>query len=1350
MQSIRTLGISLLLAILSLPVFAQERFVPQISGNIVALSDTSVCQRGFGVDGFFANQVGRLADAERGIDYLAVFCAQHVNGASYFYSTRSSIEAALEASQAGCNGISSDRIGNYGEVVEPCAPYGIAIRGGGSTAMLQGFMTGTGVQSSSTTTSGQTTQSAQSAQSTVTTTQTTTVTTTQTTTTLATASQYAWSVISTGVQLDVTADYAAFRLLAYSIHDGTRDANGQGVNYVVADSGETVTIVEGVDAGSSLKLFALDSDTVVIVSNYENMADARYLVADADGVRFESAPTEYSYFTVRTPLESSAAQFGFITFESEAMPGYVLRHRGFRLWLDAINASSSSLERRDSTFLTLMIGASAPDVSMSVSTASGSASVATGSSTMVTTASVQMTAVQRVAQYMESHWGLMAAVDRRACGVETGGGGGFGERRVRTNSHGDVHIFTPDGLTYDFMAGGEFMLVASQDNSVAVQTRQTIHTDDPSVSSNTAVAFMVGETVLEFYADSEGQRFYVDGQSTEFPQATFQIPGGGVIEPDGQGRSGPRYIITWPNNSFSARVNVYQGFLNVGVDGTGGTYSGLIGDLDGNPKNDILPRNGTALICPPAGASDIVRFGDSWRLTTEETLLRAELHEEREILVTEFGTGERLNVETAIYQALETNFTGMSAETSVDVGLVVAVLTSLYEVDENTATEAVTHLFERQGYTEVTQGLTVANITSVVTTYHEQYETRTIETMDIERRAVAQRICEANGVLDPLALATCVMDVGLTQNEIFVESAQGFEQSIDDLPVERRFTGSSTNNLLAVDVILPPARVIELVGPPDVVPSLGRRAIVVPPALTVTQVTGVPTVTLQCMGGAQVPLTGIGIVNNMLSRVEGTGEFPENCYGYDIEVVDGDVQLTTACHTPDGVYASALSLSELPAFAAMLDSPSCVNRSENVTSVQTRVTDITTQVSGNACSGADYPTPAELLADEPLAGGVVIYCATHARGLTYRHEFGRTLEEALTRVAQTCPPAAQANVGRRGEVVIPCREVGRAERDFSFGGGQGGLDRDVQVRVTVPIITITEVPPEVTLTLVPEPGLTASCNTEAPIALEGINAIEGLLSYAEGTQSEFQNSCFDIELFETEEDVVLQATCFNEDGSDAQTSAISLLGVPALLELAQSASCQPEPEPEPEQCTPEDLMGPPLLDDGLYHVFSEDGLEADFPDRGDFVLIRSESAGIEVHARRDLWVADRSESVFTALFMVVGTDTIEVHAAPEPGLLINGEVPEAMAEEGADGLDLPGGGRITPAGPMGFEVSWPETSFSMRVTLYAGSHLVPEIRPDVSLAYQGLVRFTSQWMLEGSASGFSVPLGGDPTCSCGQ
>ncbi|SMX38615.1 hypothetical protein [Maliponia aquimaris] len=131
-------------------------------------------------------------------------------------------------------------------------------------------------------------------------------------------------------------------------------------------------------------------------------------------------------------------------------------------------------------------------------------------------------------------------------------------------------------------------------------------------------------------------------------------------------------------------------------------------------------------------------------------------------------------------------------------------------------------------------------------------------------------------------------------------------------------------------------------------------------------------------------------------------------------------------------------------------------------------------------------------------------------------------------------------------------------------------------------------------------------------------------------------------------------------------------------------------------------------------------------------------------------MSDRSETVFTALVRQIGGDTVEICAAPTPTFLVNGLPFEDGAQPEGDLLMLPGGGHVTPEGTDTPGFAWPESSFALSVTVHAGSHQPPGIRIDASLTYEGPARFMADWMLDGAVSGFSVPLGADPTCNCAE
>ena len=1267
-------------------------------------------------------------------------------------------------------------------------------------------------------------------------------------------------VITADAKVDATVNYPLARLLAYSINDNVRAADGELTGFFVAPVDGAGGIVEGEENAPLLQLFATGEDTVMFATGLDT-GTPRFLVPTEDGASFSDVPEESAYFFIRSPLEPSAAAQGFLSLESQAFPGQFLRHAGFRLRLDPIGADSDSLSRRDATFLLLADGAEIPVVQGdgAVETAQAQTTVTTTSETVsvseevlattvtsfttgeeVTLEAAVLTTLQEsvasldrsesvevsflvtfltslyqveesvatsavltvfesqnitsvsetisvetvfeVVQarasaggfYLAAHFAAMDAVDMGACGVETGGFGGFGDGFVPTNSHGDVHIFTPDGLAYDFQDGGEFTLVASRDGRFEVHTRQTVHSNDATVSSNTAVAVRLENSLVEIYSDVDGQRIYIDGERLDqLPRADFDLEDGGYVRYDGEGKSGPRYLIAWPgadgSDEFTVRVNLYEAFLNVGVAAPSGEYSGLIGNLDTNPLNDMLPRMGTELICPPADGPQLARFGDSWRVTTEETLLRAELDETLVAVATEIETGRRVGLENAALEVLEANFLTLEASERVEVSAIVSLLTSRYEVSEETALEVIVNVFEERGVATIEDTIEVATITEIVNVYEERREVRTLETIDVAVRARAQRICEANGITDQLALASCTLDVAATQDETFVESAETFQQVIVEVPREQRVSGSAVFDALAPEAVLPPERVVEIVGPPEVVPSFEElvtfvrnvevrefsRTVTVSTSETLTRtVTEVTT-------GEELPLEAavFETLETNFASMEATETVDlslvvtilVSLYQVEEEVaqeavieVFADEGVTSATDTVEvaQITNEVSSYREQVEIVRTRDERVTETREEQV--ITTVTSDVTATVDLAACSEVEgLQTPAEVLERAPTAGGVAIFCATHARGQTVTYSLGRDLEGALEQAERTCPAEAESRIEDFGEIVIPCREIGRGEREFDFGGAVLGVGRDVEITLEerrIEKATLLELVENFSLVLNPAPAIGGQCPAgEVTAPLEGLTVTDGLLDFTGEGESDFQNLCAEISLEESEDDFYLQALCVNEDGSDARTSAISLLSTPAVEQLVASPECQPEEEVEPT-------------------VFAEDGLEAMFPDRGDFVLLRSEEAGVAIHARRDRWVSDKTESVFTAFLVQVGADALEFRATPEPIITINGtpldDAPEAArlteTEDGAL-LDLPGGGQLRIGEDEGvavFTITWAGNAFALELTLYQGSHIVPAIQVDTDFAYEGLARFTADWILDAGSAGFSMPLGGDPTCEC--
>jgi len=194
---------------------------------------------------------------------------------------------------------------------------------------------------------------------------------------------------------------------------------------------------------------------------------------------------------------------------------------------------------------------------------------------------------------------------------------------IRTDSAGDVHIRTPDGLVYDFQEFGDYILTQSTTGDVKVHARQEAPANNPRVSVNTAAALWVAGDKLEFYVKDD--TFAINDELTPLPTGTVALPAGGRVELTYG--SGTDYTIYWPDGNTGARVILYSfDVIDIGVARLGGslTYEGVLGNLDGNAQNDIQVRGGE-LITPPASIEQLKTFGDSWRVPAEESLFDAPL-----------------------------------------------------------------------------------------------------------------------------------------------------------------------------------------------------------------------------------------------------------------------------------------------------------------------------------------------------------------------------------------------------------------------------------------------------------------------------------------------------------------------------------------------------------------------------------------------------------------------------------------------------------------------------------------------------------------------------------------------------
>jgi hypothetical protein len=220
---------------------------------------------------------------------------------------------------------------------------------------------------------------------------------------------------------------------------------------------------------------------------------------------------------------------------------------------------------------------------------------------------------------------------------------------VQGRSYGDPHINTYDQLHYSFQTLGEYVLSQSQDDSFVVQARQGRVGDRDSLSLNTAVALGVcGHRVGIYIQNAPDGRspLWIDGVPAPRTGDALPLPAGGEVQFIGED-----YAIIWPSGD-QVRVHPISvggdDFINIMVTLDRSKIrlvSGLLGNFNGNPDDDLMSRGGSVLpaqstysvatdtlagilpaVIPVRRVEDAYfdnlyrQFGDSWRVRVNESL----------------------------------------------------------------------------------------------------------------------------------------------------------------------------------------------------------------------------------------------------------------------------------------------------------------------------------------------------------------------------------------------------------------------------------------------------------------------------------------------------------------------------------------------------------------------------------------------------------------------------------------------------------------------------------------------------------------------------------------------------------
>ncbi|PSB18247.1 hypothetical protein C7B65_16230 [Phormidesmis priestleyi ULC007] len=217
-------------------------------------------------------------------------------------------------------------------------------------------------------------------------------------------------------------------------------------------------------------------------------------------------------------------------------------------------------------------------------------------------------------------------------------------------TYGDPHIATFDGMRYSFQTVGEFILSKSSNGSFEVQTRQA--PVKPSLSLNSAVAMKVGNSRVALYSkdfpDADTSTpLRINGKPTTIEGDKLALPNGSEIL-----KQGNNYVVNFSTGEKVVVSSISTGgnsYFNVSpfVYNRAGKYSGLLGNVNGNPNDDqrvrgkensldskstygdvkqVLSFAGLRIPGALSGAEKLYfdqlykEFGNSWRVKQEESL----------------------------------------------------------------------------------------------------------------------------------------------------------------------------------------------------------------------------------------------------------------------------------------------------------------------------------------------------------------------------------------------------------------------------------------------------------------------------------------------------------------------------------------------------------------------------------------------------------------------------------------------------------------------------------------------------------------------------------------------------------
>ena len=179
-------------------------------------------------------------------------------------------------------------------------------------------------------------------------------------------------------------------------------------------------------------------------------------------------------------------------------------------------------------------------------------------------------------------------------------------------SSGDPHLRTFDGLLYNLMAVGDFLLVHTPD--LTIQVRQTRF--GTAVAINTAAVVQMGADRVRFLR----QTHQVLANGVALTSASVPVPlAGGTL----CSRHGDVILLHSAHADVGVRLSGSLLNFSVSLPPEVTDISGLLGSRDGDPHNDLMARTGELLPLSVTSARFYAVFAASWAVAPADSLFGA-------------------------------------------------------------------------------------------------------------------------------------------------------------------------------------------------------------------------------------------------------------------------------------------------------------------------------------------------------------------------------------------------------------------------------------------------------------------------------------------------------------------------------------------------------------------------------------------------------------------------------------------------------------------------------------------------------------------------------------------------------